>query len=68
MRGKATPGSEGKRSSHQGRLFQVPSKLGTVSKESRPHLFKFDQQAVSVGRVMPQAAKGFDDLALLMEK
>jgi hypothetical protein len=49
-------------------LFQLPSKLSTVSKESRPHLFKFDQQAVSVGRVMPQAAKGFDDLALLMEK
>jgi hypothetical protein len=34
-------------------LFQVPSKLSTVSKKSRPHPFKFDQQAVSVGRVMP---------------
>ena len=38
---------------YQVALFQFLSKLSTVSKESRPHLFKFDQQAVCVGRVMP---------------
>ena len=33
------------------RFFHILSKLSTVSKESRLHPFKFEQQGVRVGRV-----------------
>jgi len=48
-----TSGLEAGISRIPGRLIQLLSKLNTVSKKSYLHPFKFEQQVVRVGRVMP---------------